>query len=41
MWGGLDLEGMLSPEARLFYVLFGVAGVILSLGHARLQERAA
>ena len=41
VWGGLTVEDMLSPEAVLFYVLFGVSGVILGLGYARLQQRAA
>jgi len=41
VWGGLSLEGMFSPEAVLFYAMFGVSGVILGLGYARLQQRAA
>lgn len=41
VWGGLTVEGMLSPEAVLFDALFGVSGVTLGLGCARLHQRAA
>jgi hypothetical protein len=32
VWGGLSLEALLSPEAILFYVFFGVSGAVLGLG---------
>ena len=41
VWGGLTLGDLVSPEAILFEVLFGVSGVILGVGYAALRKRAA
>ena len=37
-WGG-SLRALLTPEAGLFYVLFGVVGLVIGLGFTRLHTK--
>ncbi len=37
VWGG-DFSGFFSPEAGLFYILFGTVGVVLGVGFAYFDK---
>ena len=39
-WGG-RLSDILSPEARAFYFMFGVIGIVVGIGYAVRREDAA
>jgi hypothetical protein len=37
-WGG-SLTALLTPEAGLFYILFGVVGLVIGFGFTRLETK--